>query len=207
MPKKNQERLKVNGTHRVYDSCVSLLGEYIHSTYMRTYIHTYVHTYICTHIHTYIHAYIHTCIQTYIHTYIHAYVHIIKKNAECASYILYSIGKCIYNRVYVHFLYIECRENRNIKITSKHFENVLKFKYFAATLTYKNCTHREIKSRVNSENACDHSGQKLLYSRLLPKDVTITINIEHYLTFFLYGHETWFLISKLTKKLRLGERN
>ena len=27
----NQERLKVNGTHRVYDNCVSLLGEYIHT--------------------------------------------------------------------------------------------------------------------------------------------------------------------------------
>jgi len=33
----NQERLKVNGTHRVYDNFVSLLGEYV-----RTYIHAYI---------------------------------------------------------------------------------------------------------------------------------------------------------------------
>jgi hypothetical protein len=97
-------------------------------------------------------------------------------------------------------LYTECRENRNIKITSKCFENVVKFKYFAATLTYKNCTQREIKSGVNSENACDHSGQKLLYSRLVPKDVTIKIYTDVRLAFVLYGCETWFLI------LREGHR-
>lgn len=104
-------------------------------------------------------------------------------------------------------MFIEYRENRNIKIASERFENVVKFKYFAATLTYKNCTHREIKSRVNSENACDHSGQKLLYSRLLPKDIMITIYIEYYLTFVLYRRGTWFLISREGHRLSTLENS
>jgi len=105
------------------------------------------------------------------------------------------------------FLVHRTQGNRNIKITSKCFEYVVKLKYFAATLTYKNWTHREITSRVNLENACDHSGQKLLYSRLLPKDVTIKIYIKHYLPFVLYGRETWFLISREGHRMSMYENS
>jgi hypothetical protein len=60
-------------------------------------------------------------------------------------------------------------QNRNIQIANKPSENVAKFKYFGTTETDQNFTHEEIKSSLNSGNACYHSFQKLFYSHLLPK--------------------------------------
>jgi hypothetical protein len=41
------------------------------------------------------------------------------------------------------------------------------FKYLGATLTNQNDSHDEIKSRLNSGNACYYSVQNLLSSRLI----------------------------------------
>jgi hypothetical protein len=58
----------------------------------------------------------------------------------------------------------------SIKIANRSFEDVTKFKYLRTTLTDQNCMHEEIKSRLNSGNACCHSVQSLLPSRLLSRN-------------------------------------
>jgi hypothetical protein len=53
-------------------------------------------------------------------------------------------------------------QKHSIKATNRSFEDVAKFKYLRTTLTDQNCMHEEIKSRLNSENACCRSVQGLV---------------------------------------------
>jgi hypothetical protein len=48
-------------------------------------------------------------------------------------------------------------QRQSIKIGNRSFESVAKFKYLGTTLTDQNCIDEEIKSRLNSGNACYHS--------------------------------------------------
>jgi hypothetical protein len=41
-----------------------------------------------------------------------------------------------------------------MKIDNGSFEEIEEFKYLGTKLTYKNSVHKEIKSRLNSDNAC-----------------------------------------------------
>jgi hypothetical protein len=61
--------------------------------------------------------------------------------------------------------------NSNIRIHNKSSVNVAKFKYIGTGITNQNLIQIEIKSRLNSGNACYHSLQYLLPSRLLPKNI------------------------------------
>jgi hypothetical protein len=60
-------------------------------------------------------------------------------------------------------------QNRGVKIANRSFENVSQFKYLGTTATNQNLIQEEIKRRLNSGNACYHSVQNLLSSRLLSK--------------------------------------
>jgi hypothetical protein len=58
---------------------------------------------------------------------------------------------------------------------------------------YQNLIQEEIKRRLNSGNACYHSVQNLLSSRLLSKNIKIRIYKRIILPVVLYGCETWSL--------------
>jgi hypothetical protein len=58
-------------------------------------------------------------------------------------------------------------QNQTVRLDNESFENMAKFKYLGTTLTNKNDIHDEIRSRLNSGNACYYSVQNLLSSRLI----------------------------------------
>ena len=59
--------------------------------------------------------------------------------------------------------------SHNMNIDNSSFECVERVKYSGTTLTKQNCIQEEIKSRLNSGNACCHSVQNLLSCSLLFK--------------------------------------
>jgi hypothetical protein len=96
-------------------------------------------------------------------------------------------------------------QSNYIKVANKSFEKVDKFKYLGATLTDQNCIHEEIRSRLNSGNACYHAVQNLLSSCLLSRNVKIKIYKTIILHAVLYGCETLSLTSREEHRLRVFE--
>ena len=82
--------------------------------------------------------------------------------------------------------------NHSVRIDNSTFERVEEFKYLGTTLTNQICIPEEIKSRLRSGNACYHSVQNLLSSRLLSKNLKIKVCRTIILP-VLYGCETWSL--------------
>jgi len=92
-----------------------------------------------------------------------------------------------------------------IKIDNSSFERVDEFKYLGTTLTNQNSIQEEIKSRLKSGNACYHSVQNLLSSSLLSKHLKIKVYRIIILPVILYGCETWSIILREERRLRVFE--
>jgi len=89
-----------------------------------------------------------------------------------------------------------------VRIDNSAFKRVEEFKYFGTTLTNKSSILEEIKRRLRSGNACYHSVQNVLSSRLLSKNLKIKIYRTTILPVILYGCETWSLTLWEESKLR-----
>jgi len=94
---------------------------------------------------------------------------------------------------------------QSVGTNNSTFERVEEFKYLGTTLTNQNSIAEEIKSRLRSGNACYHSVQNLLSSRLLYKNLKIKIDRTIILRVVLYGCGTWSLTLREERKLRVFE--
>jgi hypothetical protein len=82
---------------------------------------------------------------------------------------------------------------------------VSQFKYLGTTVTIQNLIEEEIKRRLSSVNACYHSVQSLLPSRLLSKNLKMRIYKTIILPVILYGCETWSLTLRKEHRLTVFE--
>jgi hypothetical protein len=77
---------------------------------------------------------------------------------------------------------------------------------YSLTVTNQNLIEEEIKRTLDSGNACYHSLQNLLSSRLLSKNIKIRIQTSTILLAVLYGCETWSLTLWEEHTLRVFEK-
>jgi hypothetical protein len=96
-------------------------------------------------------------------------------------------------------------QNHNMKTGNKSFERVEDFKYSGTVLTNRSSIHEEIKSRLQSGNACYPSVQNLLFYSLLSKSIKLEIYRTIILSLVLYGCETGSLPLREEHRLRVFE--
>jgi hypothetical protein len=96
-------------------------------------------------------------------------------------------------------------QNIDVEIVNRSFENMSQIKYLGTTLTNQNLIQEEIKRRLNSGNACYHSVQNLLSSRLLLKNLKTRIYETITLPVVLSGCETLSLTLRKKHRLRAFE--
>jgi sorting nexin-29 len=92
-----------------------------------------------------------------------------------------------------------------VKIDNSSFERVDEVKYLGTTLTNQNLIQENLNSRLKSGNACYHSVQYLMPSRLLSKSLKIKMYRTIILPVVLYGCETWSLTLRETRRLTVFE--
>ena len=80
-----------------------------------------------------------------------------------------------------------------------------KLKYLGVTVTNTNNIHEEIKHRINMENACYYSLEKILSSYLLSKKLKVNACKTIILPVVLYGWETWFFTLREEQRLSVLE--
>src|SRR5215469_4832864 len=93
----------------------------------------------------------------------------------------------------------------SVKIDNSSIERVEEYKYLGTIVTDQNSIQEEIKSRLKLGNACYHSVQNLLSSRLLSKHLKIKIYRAIILPVVLYGCEAWSLKLREEHRLRVFE--
>ena len=93
-------------------------------------------------------------------------------------------------------------QNQNVVIGNVSFQNVEKFRYLGVAVTNTNEIREEIKRRINMENACYYSLEKILSSRLLSKKLKVKTCKTNLLPVVLYGCETWSLTLREEHRLR-----
>ena len=95
--------------------------------------------------------------------------------------------------------------SHTMNVDNSTFERVEEFKYLGTTLTNRNSIQEEIKSRLKSGDACCLSVQNLLSSSLLSRNFKIKVYRTIIAPVILYGCETWSLILREERSLRVFE--
>jgi hypothetical protein len=88
---------------------------------------------------------------------------------------------------------------------NRSFENAANLKYLEMRVANQKVTKEEVKSLSNSGNACYHSVQNPLSSRLLSKNVKIRTKKSIILLVILCGYKTSSLILREELRLRMFE--
>jgi len=135
-------------------------------------------------------------------------IHAIKKNTEALLVGSKEIGLEV-NEDKTKYMVMSRNRNagrsHNIKFDNSSFERMEEFKCLGTTLSNQNSIQEKIKGRLKSGNACYHSVQNLLSSRLLPENLKIKIYRTIILPVVLYGCETWSVTLREERRLRVFE--
>jgi len=100
-------------------------------------------------------------------------IHTLKENAEALVAATREIGIGV-SADKTKYMVVSRDQNagriQSVRNDNSTFERVEEFKYLGTILTNQNSIPEEIKSKLRSGNACYHSVQNLLSSRLLSKN-------------------------------------